>query len=158
MLIEFAYNNSYHSSIDMPPYESLYRRSCRSPVCRDRTNDTVVQGFDGSIVLGPEMIQSMYEKVQLIRERMKTAQSRQKSHANNSRKDFEFVEGDFVYLKVSPMKVVFRFAKWGELAPRYVDPYKVLKCIQITAYKLDLLSILTGIHESSMYLCSRNFL
>ena len=74
------------------------------------------------------------EKVQLIRDRLKTAQSRQKSYADVRRRELEFQVDDWVFLKVSPMKGVMRFGKKGKLSPRYVDPYKILKRIGNVAY------------------------
>ena len=62
------------------------------------------------------------EKVQLIRDRLKTAQSRLKSYANVRRKELEFRVDDWVFLKVSPMKEMMRFGKKGKLSPRYVGP------------------------------------
>ena len=67
------------------------------------------------------------EKVQLIRERIKIAQSNQKSYANVRRRELEFKVDDWVFLKVSPMKGVMRFGKKGKLSPRYVGPYNILK-------------------------------
>ena len=94
-LIEFAYNNSYHASIKMPPYEALYRRKCRSPLFWDHLEKTVT---------GPELVQETIEKVAVIRQRMKEAQDRQKSWADLRRKDVEFEVGDFMFLKVKPIK------------------------------------------------------
>ena len=118
-LIEFAYNNSYHSSIQMAPYEALYGRRCRSPVGWFEVGEAAL--------IGPDSIHDAIEKVQLIRYRLKTAQSRQKSYADVRRKDLEFLIDDWIYLKVSPMKGVMRFGKKGKLSPRYVGPYKILK-------------------------------
>ncbi|XP_074291260.1 uncharacterized protein LOC141618036 [Silene latifolia] len=81
-LIEFSYNNSYHSSIRMTPFEALYGRKCRSPVCWDDSAEAVV--------LGPQMVQDMIEQVHLIRQKMKAAQDRQKSYADLHRRDIEF--------------------------------------------------------------------
>jgi hypothetical protein len=67
-LAEFAYNNSYQSSIQMAPYEALYGRRCRAPICWDDVGERKV--------LGPDLIQETEEKVKLIRERLRTAQSR----------------------------------------------------------------------------------
>ncbi|KAJ8753686.1 hypothetical protein K2173_026362 [Erythroxylum novogranatense] len=64
-LIEFAYNNSYHSSIQMAPYEALYGRRCRTPVCWDAEGD--------KRLLGPELIQMTVDKVNLIKHKLKTA-------------------------------------------------------------------------------------
>ena len=73
-LIEFAYNNSYHSNIGMAPFESLYGRICRSPICWDEVGERKL--------IGPEIMQITIDKIQLIRERLKATQSRQKSHAD----------------------------------------------------------------------------
>ncbi|WMV10310.1 hypothetical protein MTR67_003695 [Solanum verrucosum] len=78
------------------------------------------------------------KKVQLIRDRLKTAQSRQKSYANVRRRELEFQVDDWVFLKVSPMKGVMRFGKKGKLSPRYVGSYKILKRVGKVAYELEL--------------------
>ncbi|KAJ9553073.1 hypothetical protein OSB04_017118 [Centaurea solstitialis] len=99
-LAEFSYNNSYHSSIGMPPFEMLYGRRCRTPIC---------WGEVGQRVLGStEVVQRTTEDIQRIRERLRTAQSRQKSYADRRRSDLEFHVGDRVLLKVSPWKGVIR--------------------------------------------------
>ena len=67
-LVEFAYNNSYQSTIGMPPFEALYGRKCRSPICWEEVGDRRL--------LGPELVQETTEKIKIIRERMKAAQSR----------------------------------------------------------------------------------
>ena len=63
-LIEFAYNNSYHSSIQMAPYEALYGRKCRSPICWEEVGERKL--------LGPELVQMTTEKIKLIREWLRT--------------------------------------------------------------------------------------
>ena len=73
-LIEFSYNNSYHASIGMAPFEALYGRKCRSLVCWNDISETMV--------LGPEMIEDMVKQVKLIQEKIKAAQDRQKSYAD----------------------------------------------------------------------------
>ena len=73
-LADFVYNNSYHSSIGMAPYEALYGKKCRSLICWAEVGDRPL--------LGPELVQETTEKVKLIQQRLKTAQSRQKSYAN----------------------------------------------------------------------------
>ncbi|XP_070005586.1 uncharacterized protein [Nicotiana sylvestris] len=95
-LIEFAYNNSYQASIGMALYEALYGRRCRSPV----------GWFEPAEVplIGPEFVCEALEKVQLIRERLKAAHSRQKSYSDKRHRELEFMVGDKVFLKVSPMK------------------------------------------------------
>ncbi|KAH0669578.1 hypothetical protein KY285_023739 [Solanum tuberosum] len=129
-LIEFAYNNSYHSSIGMAPFEALYGRRCRSPVGWFEVGEVAL--------LGPDLVMDALEKVRMIRERLKTAQSRQKSYADVRRRDLEFKVGDWVYLKVSLMKVVVRFGKKGKLSPRYVGPYEIIRRVGKVAYELGL--------------------
>ena len=81
-----------------------------------------------------------------IRENLKMAQTRQKSYDNKRRRDLSFEVGDYVYLKVSPLRGTVRFHVKGKLAPRFVGPYKILKRIEKLAYKLELLANLTGVH------------
>ena len=80
--VEFAYNNSFHSSISMAPYEALYGRSCRSPI------GWFEVGEPSLLVL--EFIYKTLEKVHIIRNQLQTAYSRQKSYADHKRRDFEF--------------------------------------------------------------------
>ena len=71
-LVEFAYNNSYQASIHMAPYEALYGRPCRSPLCWTEVGE--------SSLTGPDLIRDTFEKVGLIRQRLFTAQIQQKSY------------------------------------------------------------------------------
>ena len=87
---------------------------------------------------GPEIIQDAAKKVSLIKRRLETAASRQKSYADPKRRDVEFQVGDYVFLKVSPMKGVMRFRKKGKLAPRYIGPFEILERISMVAYQLAL--------------------
>ncbi|GKA55921.1 putative reverse transcriptase domain-containing protein [Tanacetum coccineum] len=81
-LAEFSYNNSYHASIKAAPYEALYGRKCRSPVCWAEVGEAQLTG--------PELIQETTEKIVLIKQRMQAAQDRQKSYADRKRKPMEF--------------------------------------------------------------------
>ncbi|XP_074277739.1 uncharacterized protein LOC141601362 [Silene latifolia] len=116
-LVEFSYNNSYHASIKMAPYEALYGRKCRSPICWNQASDVRD--------LGPDKLAETIDQVKIIRERMKAAQDRQKSYADIHRRPLEFEIGDKVFLKVSPMKGVKRFGVKGKLSPKYIGPYDV---------------------------------
>ncbi|KAJ9566648.1 hypothetical protein OSB04_002614 [Centaurea solstitialis] len=139
-LAEFSYNNSYHSTIGMPPYEMLYGRRCRTPICWGE----VGQGVLGST----EVVQQTTEHIQRIRERLRTAQSRQKSYADKRRSDLEFQVGDRVLLKVSPWKGVIHFRKRGKLGPRYTGPFTVLARVGKVAYRLELPEVLGQIHDT----------
>ncbi|KAJ9556968.1 hypothetical protein OSB04_011582 [Centaurea solstitialis] len=72
-LVEFSYNNSFHASIGMPPYEMLYGRRCRTPICWGEVGQREVRQRElGST----EIVQKTMESVQLIRDRLRTAHSR----------------------------------------------------------------------------------
>ncbi|GJR35959.1 putative reverse transcriptase domain-containing protein [Tanacetum coccineum] len=102
-LVEFSYNNSYHASIKAAPFEALYGRKCRSPVCWTEVGEAQI--------LGPELIQETTEKIVQIKQRMQAARDRQKSYADLKRKPMDFQVRDNVMLKVSPWKGVVRFGK-----------------------------------------------
>ena len=97
-LAEFAYNNSYQTSIGMAPYEALYGRSCRTPLVWTELSE-------GKLI-GPELVQQTEEKIRIIKNRLKAVQDRHKSYADLKRKDIEYALGDKVFLKVSPWKKV----------------------------------------------------
>jgi RNA recognition motif-containing protein len=99
-LVEFSYNNSYQESIKIAPFEALYGRRCRV-----------------------DLVKETEEKVRRIQNNIKIAQSCQKSYADKRRRALVFDKGDYVYLKVSPMKGVNRFGVKGKLAPRYIGPF-----------------------------------
>nr|GEV12613.1 putative reverse transcriptase domain-containing protein [Tanacetum cinerariifolium] len=139
-LAEFSYNNSYHASIKAAPYEALYGRKCRSPVCWAEVGESQLTGL--------ELIQETTKKIVLIRQRMEAAQDRQKNYADRKRKPMEFEVSDRVMLKVSPWKGVVRFSKWGKLNPRYVGPFKVLAKVGKVAYKLKLPQELSRVHHT----------
>ena len=138
-LVEFAYNNSYHSSIKAAPYEALYGRKCRSPICWDKVRERKI--------LGLEIIQRTCEKIYMIRDRFRAAQSRQKSYYDIKRKALELEIGDKIFLQVAPMKAVMRFGKKGELSPRFVGPFEVLEKVGEFAYRIALPPALSGIHN-----------
>ncbi|KZV38008.1 hypothetical protein F511_10229 [Dorcoceras hygrometricum] len=87
-LVEFAYNNSFQASIQMAPYEALYGRKCRMPLHWDEIGER-----DG---LGPDLVEQTMNVVRKIKERMRAAQSRQKSYADNRRRELSFDVGDHV--------------------------------------------------------------
>ncbi|KAA0066274.1 pol protein [Cucumis melo var. makuwa] len=138
-LMEFAYNNSFQATIGMAPFEALYGKCCRSPVCWGEVGE--------QRLMGPELVQSTNEAIQKIRSRMLTAQSRQKSYADVRRRDLEFDVGDKVFFKVAPMKGVLRFERRGKLSPRFVGPFEILERIGPVAYRLALPPSLSTVHD-----------
>nr|ABG66123.1 retrotransposon protein, putative, Ty3-gypsy subclass [Oryza sativa Japonica Group] len=94
-----------------------------------------------------EVLREAEEKVRTIRERLRIAQSRQKSYADNRRRELTFEAGDYVYLRVTPLRGVHRFQTKGKLAPRFVGPYKILERRGEVAYQLELPSNMIGIHD-----------
>ena len=82
----------------------------------------------------------------MINKRLETAARRQKSYADPKRRDVEFQVGDYVFLKVSPMKGVMRFSKKEKLAPRYIGPFEILERIGMVVYRLDLPSNMSQVH------------
>jgi hypothetical protein len=138
-LVEFAYNNSYHSSIGMAPYEALYGRRCRSPLYWEEVGERKL--------IGPDLVEQAIEKVRKIRDHLKVAQSRQKSYADVRRRPLEFQVGDHVFLKVSPTRGVMRFGMKGKLSPRFIGPFEILERIGAVSYRIALSPALTGTHD-----------
>jgi hypothetical protein len=127
---EFSYNNSYQASIKMAPFEALYGWQCRTPLFWSKTGEHQVFGL--------EVLRDAKRQVQMIRENLKTAQCHQKSYADKRQRDQSFKVGDFIYLKVSPMRGTKRFKVKGKLAPRYVSPFQILDRKGEVAYQLEL--------------------
>ena len=141
-LIEFAYNNSYQKTIAMAPYEALYGRKCQTPLYWNEVGEKRIVAVENV-----PWVEDAYEKVKMIRQRIQTAQSRQKSYSDNRRRDLEFEVGDKVFLKVLPRKGMIRQGKWGKLGPRYVGPFEILQRIGQVAYRLQLPTSLGGMHD-----------
>lgn len=137
-LAEFAYNNSYQSSIQMAPYEAFYGRRCWSPIGWFEPGE--------SRLLGTELVQDALDKVRIIQDRLHTAQSRQKSYADRKAPDLAFMVGERVLLRVSPMKGVMRFGKKGNLSPRFIGSFEILDRVGEVAYRLALPPSLSVVH------------
>ncbi|XP_019059514.1 PREDICTED: uncharacterized protein LOC104825588 [Tarenaya hassleriana] len=138
-LCEFAYNNSYHASIGMPPYEALYGRSCKTPLCWTEIGERRI--------FGPEIVEETTEVIRKIKVNLKVAQDRQKSYADRRRRDFTVEVGDLVFLRVQAIRGYTRFGKTGKLKPRYIGPYPVIAKVGAVAYRLDLPPELGRIHD-----------
>ncbi|GJS67266.1 putative reverse transcriptase domain-containing protein [Tanacetum coccineum] len=112
-LVEFSYNNSYHASIKAAPFEALYGRKCRSPVCWAEVGEAQLTG--------PDLIQETTEKIIQIKQRIQAARDRQKSYADLKRKPMEFQVGDRVMLKVNEArgaKDTLGILFWGDCTSR----------------------------------------
>ncbi|GJU20988.1 putative nucleotidyltransferase, ribonuclease H [Tanacetum coccineum] len=138
-LVEFAYNNSWHASIKCAPFEMLYGRKCRAPICWDQVGERILEG--------PEMIEVTNEKVAVAREKLKEAQTRQKSYADRHRRALEFQPGEHVFLKVSPTRGVRRFGIKGKLSPRFIGPFEILDRVGEVSYRLALPPQLSHVHN-----------
>ncbi|GJT44175.1 putative reverse transcriptase domain-containing protein [Tanacetum coccineum] len=106
-LVEFSYNNSYHSSVRCAPFEALYGRKCHSPIMWAEVGE-------GQLI-GPELVQETTEKISQIKDRLKAARDHQKSYADKRRKPLEFSVVDYVMLKCSPWKVWLRLEEGKNL-------------------------------------------
>jgi hypothetical protein len=108
-LVEFAYNNSFHSSIRMPLYEAFHGIPCRTPLSWER--------LEYQVIVGPESIQDMEEKVIQIKQRLKEVDDRQKSYVDAHRIDQSYKVGDQVFIRIRPNKSTIRFKKGTKLSP-----------------------------------------
>ncbi|WVZ71519.1 hypothetical protein U9M48_020095 [Paspalum notatum var. saurae] len=136
---EFSYNNSYQASIKMSHFQALYGRRCRTPLHWDQPREKQL--------FGPGIIEDAERQVRMIWENLRITQTRQKSYADNRRRDLEFAVGDYVYLKVSPIRGLRRFKVKGKLAPRYIGPFKIIDRKGEVAYQLELPDRLSGVHD-----------
>nr|GEV60137.1 hypothetical protein [Tanacetum cinerariifolium] len=118
-LVEFSYNNSYHSSVRCAPFEALYGRKYRSPIMWAEVGE-------GQLIR-LELVQETIEKISQIKDRLTATRDHQRSYADKRRKPLEFSVGDYVLLKVSPWKCVVRFGKKRKLAPRFAGPFEINK-------------------------------
>ncbi|KAL4384851.1 hypothetical protein GQ457_15G012120 [Hibiscus cannabinus] len=138
-LVEFAYNNSYQASIKMAPFEALYGRRCRTPLCWSELGE--------SNDLGPKVLRKTEEQVAIIHDRLKAGFDRQKAYADLKRRDIQYSVGEKAFLKVSPWKKIFRFGKKGKLSPRFIGPFEVIEEVGPVAYRLALPPEFSKIHD-----------
>ncbi|GKA53615.1 hypothetical protein Tco_0746930 [Tanacetum coccineum] len=144
-----GYDTTYHpetdarftiSAIKAAPFEALYGRKCRSPICWAEVGD--------SQLTGPKIIHDTTEKIVQIKSRIQAARDRQKSYADVRQKPLEFQVGDKVMLKVSSWKGVIRFGKRGKLNPHYIKPFKIIAKVGTVAYRLELPEKLSRVHST----------
>ncbi|GKB42881.1 hypothetical protein Tco_0887823, partial [Tanacetum coccineum] len=125
-MVEFSYNNSYHSSLRCAPFEALYGRKCRSPILWAEVGE-------GKLIRS-EIVQETTEKNSQIKDRLKAARDHQKSYANKRRKPLEIS--------------VVCFGKKGKLAHRFVGPFEITERIGSVAYRLILPQELSSVHDT----------
>ena len=101
-----------------------------------------------SSITGPDLIRDTLEMVSLIRQRLLTAQSRQKSYANRKSRPLEFEVGDHVFLKVVPKRGVVKFGKRGKLSSRFIEPFEILEWVGTVAYRVALPPNMSDVHEA----------
>ncbi|XP_072081029.1 uncharacterized protein [Arachis hypogaea] len=130
---------SCHASIGMAPYEALYGRKCQSLLCWYESRKTSL--------LGPELVAETAKQIKKIQSRMLTAQSLQKSYANQRQKPLEFDEGDHIFLRVTLTTVVGRAIKGKKLNPHYIGPFQILKRIGPMAYRIVVPLHLSNLHD-----------
>ncbi|XP_039165948.1 uncharacterized protein LOC120292113 [Eucalyptus grandis] len=123
----------------MAPFEALYGRAGRTPVCWDEVGERKITGS--------ELVQQSTDAVKVIRDKLKTAQSRQKSYADKWCRPLEFQVGEHMFLKVSPMRGTSRFGNKGKLSPRYVSPFEILEQIESLAYHFALPPRLAQVYD-----------
>ncbi|XP_024963494.1 uncharacterized protein LOC112503732 [Cynara cardunculus var. scolymus] len=138
-LVEFAYNNSWQANMGMAPYEALYGRKCRTPICWNEVGKRAIEG--------PELLRITTEQVGIAKQKMKEAPSRQKSYVDKHKKHLDFQTGDHVSLKVSPLRGIRRFGIKVKLSPRYIRPFEILERVGEVAYRLPLRPQLSHIHN-----------
>jgi hypothetical protein len=123
----------------MSPFEVLYGRMCQTPLFWNEPGENQV--------FGPEILREAERHVQVVRENLQLAQSRQKSYIDHRRGNLSFEVDDLMYLKVSPMRVLYYFNIRGKLAPRYIGPFKILEQRGEVAYQLELPLQLSDVHD-----------
>jgi hypothetical protein len=138
-LAEFSYNNSYHASLKMAPFEALYGQRCRTPLNWSEAGERTLFGTD--------LVKDAEERVEVIRENLKLAQMRQKSYHDKGTTPRHYEVGDYAYLKVSPTKSVQRFGVKGKLAPRYIGPYEIIEECGPVAYRIRLPDRFSTVHN-----------
>ncbi|XP_070664515.1 uncharacterized protein [Malus domestica] len=148
-LIDNAYNNNYHSSIGIAPFEALYDKSCQTPFCWPEVGERVL--------MGSEIVDETTQNIQLIKSILKAGQDRQKSLADKHATDRMYNVGDWVFLKLSPWKGMVRFGKKGKLSRRYIGSYMIIERVGEVAYRLELPPELSKVHDVFHVSMLRNY-
>jgi hypothetical protein len=123
----------------MEPFEMLYGHRCQTLLFWSETGERKV--------FGPDILQEAEKQVRIVRQNLWVVQSRQKSYADHRRRELSFEVGDFVYLKVSPIRGLRHFKVWGKLAPWFIEPFKITEKRGEVAYQLELPPQLSDVHN-----------
>nr|GEX13143.1 putative reverse transcriptase domain-containing protein [Tanacetum cinerariifolium] len=140
LLVEFSYNNSYHTSIKAASFDALYGQKCRSPIWWAEVGNAQLTSL--------KIIHETTEKIIQIKKRFQAARDRLNSYTDMRRKPLEFDVEDKVMLKVLPWKGVIRFGKRGKLNPRDIRPFKILAKVGTLAYRLELPERLSQVYST----------
>ena len=125
--LNFAYNNGYHSSLSLSPFQALYSRPCRTPLSWDH--------LKGRVLLGPEILQDMEQYVVHFREHLVTSQDMQKKYENDHRLDHQFSVGDRVFfLTVCSWKSHIHYGKGSKWEKHFIRLSKILERIGHVTY------------------------
>eukprot|EP00253_Pinus_taeda_P020121 PITA_20121 len=129
-LVEFTYNNGYHRSLQMSPFEVLYRQKCRTP--------SSWGGIEDRSMPCPEMLKEMEEMVKKVGSNLKAAQDRQKNFADRKGNFKEYQVGDHVYVSIRAKKSTLQWSGSAKLAPQFCRPFQILARVGPVAYQLTL--------------------
>jgi hypothetical protein len=99
------------------------------------------------VIFGPDIAEEAEATIHRIQDNLKAVKSLQETYANKRHRPLHLEAGNYVYLRVSPMKGVKRFGVKGKLAPHYIGPFPILEKCGTMAYKLDLPPSLAGVHD-----------
>nr|GEU36813.1 putative reverse transcriptase domain-containing protein [Tanacetum cinerariifolium] len=156
-LVEFSYNNSYHTSIKAAPFKVLYGRKCRSPVCLAEVGDRQLTSLEIIHETTEKIVQIKSQPVEIMDREVKRLKQSRTPIVKNFRTTtvtipalrlLRLTHCMGVMLKVSPWKGVIRFGKRGKLNPRYIGPFKISARVGTIAYRLELPEQLSRVHST----------
>lgn len=149
-LVEFAYNNTRHSSTQKTPFEIMYGKSILPPIMR--TQD--------KILAADQFIHDYEKAYQQVKEAIFKAQEKQAKSANKRRREANFEEGDWVLIKFDQRRLRSKKGKeklYPKLAPRYYGPFQIYQKVNDNAYKVKLPSN-WHIHDTFNISCLKSFI